>query len=219
MNRQQRTPYIRQKATTSSAQALRSMNWVVASIGGNTISVEVYGPRDGLVLTGVPPIQAVHSGVAAVSMVELVSPDPAQYSLLSITFDGPLLSSDVFILDVPSVSVMNRWGGLLSGSIQSFPVNGETPVAVDLALASWAGSEVRFSVSAEFMPVCIADGLVAQNLTNLETSSAAQWSGGELQFIFPSALSVGDEIAIAATDTLIKGQWGGTFAGLNTFLA
>jgi hypothetical protein len=210
MNRQQRTNYMRQRATTVSPEALFGLLWTIAAADATTITLHIVGMRDGLVINGFPAIHAVNSGRDAISAVLAVSPDPTLYDVLIVTFDGPLDDADLYELTQPSQSVRNRWGGTLSAAVQAYPtpfvINDE--IALQFVSASTHQLDVEFV--ALFLPVCIGPNFTITNDNTSEPGVFLGWSGVQASFYFSLGLTPGDVVSWPGDQPACKAQYGGS---------
>ena len=218
MNRQQRTPYLRQRQPTAQNETLLSMLWWIESISGPYLQCRLVGPRDNVVINGVPQILPLQSGCTPIGVTIADGPQPDQYNQMIIEFDAPLLPYDVFTLEQPSQAVRNKWGGLLSASVQTYPAPGLTSMDITASLSFWTPTEVGLLFTSQFGQVCIGPAYQIYNSTTFEDSTFGVWANPDVVFTFPS-VSVGDQIVWPASNDLIKANWGGTLVAGSSILA
>jgi hypothetical protein len=217
--RQQRTNYKRQTIGTSQTQPLSSMLWWVESLAGDTAQLRILGPRDSLVLNGVPDVKPTDIGANPVSCQLTTSPSPDLYSILEITYDVDISAAASWLLEQASPALRNRQGGMMAPAVQPFPNPAFANVDIEMSVVSWSGAELLMSLSGAVSPLCIGAGWTITDTTQIMDSSPAEWLGSEVLFLFPYTLNVGDVITWAEDTTRVKGQWGGKLlAGSTTLL-
>lgn len=209
MNRQQRSNYIRQRLPTVSSEALYGLLWTIDSSIGAVLTLRITGMLQGMVASGFPPLVALNSGRVAVSAVFAEGPDPTNYNLLAVTFDGPLDEADLYTLEAPSQCLRNRWGGVLSAGKQAFPTPFIFSDEIAMSYASHGGSQVIVSFLSQFLPVCIGPTSILQNDDNMELGNFTGWLGNDAMFDFASALVTGMVISWPGNQPAFKNQFGG----------
>jgi hypothetical protein len=216
--RQQRTNYKRQTIGTSQSQPLLSMSWWVEGLSGQTAQLRILGPRDSLVINGVPDLKPQDIGANPISCEFAPSPSPDLYSILLINYDVDITAARIWALDQGSPALRNRQGGMLAPSVQPYPNPAFSSQDIQMSLDYWEPDGTYFNLSGATPPYAFGPGWTLYNTTQSFPSRSSLWSVNLVYFAWDITLAPGDEIVWTASPTLVKGQLGGTLIAGSTIL-
>lgn len=211
----QRTNYKRQRIPVGTLVPTSGMAWQPLSLTGATMVVALIGSTEGLVIDGVPPINDDPNGYQVVSCQLSATVGPSGEVCLDLEWDTPPAPGDTLRLDNPFNGVRNRVGGQMNAALVKWPAGSGYAFGIQPGVGVHSATAVEVSFTSDFGPVCLGDGFVVENQTQLIYGSFTGWLGGLAIFDFGSPIVSGDVINIPADQPMCTTPYGGTSGSYN----